>query len=491
LLNGLRVIRERWWIIALTTVVVTLALLALALSGTKQYEATSSLLIRSSDLTSLIDPSAGQNADPAREAATNLLLVQSSAVAERVQRRLGGATSADDLLARIDPTVEPDADLINITATDPDPAQAARIANAFADQFVAFRRDGDRRRADDGADLLRQQIAALPPGQSSQRIELEQALQKVNALKAVTTGDAEVVDKAKVPTTAASPLPKRAAIEGLVLGLALGVAIVFLIDLFDRRVKDIEDFETRYRARALTTIPYRARDPLTQRDRQAALEPFRILRNGLNFLAVDKDVRVVLVTSAVTGEGKSTVAAGLARAIALAGQSVVLVEVDLRRPTFHQQFDLDGDHRGLTSSLVGGVPVTDLLRPVLPGLRTLTVLPSGPIPPNSAELLRSAEMSRVLQELKLEAEFIVLDAPPLLPVADTQVLLDNPHVDACLLVGRAYVTTRDEIRRTRAVLDRHRMRNVGLVVNGTREVDADYDYYGGAEPRPSAPSATA
>ncbi len=256
LLNGLRVIRERWWIIALSTVLVTFALAALALSGTKQYEATSSLLIRSSGLASLIDPSAGQNADPAREAATNLLLVGSTAVAERVRRQLGGTTTADDLLGKIDPTAEPDADLINITATDPDPAQAARIANAFADQFVAFRRDGDRSRADGGAELLRQQIAALPPGPSNERVELEQALQKVNALKAVTTGDAEVVDRARVPTTAASPLPKRAAIEGLVLGLALGMAVAFLVDLFDRRVKDIDDFETRYRARALTTIPF-------------------------------------------------------------------------------------------------------------------------------------------------------------------------------------------------------------------------------------------
>ncbi len=486
LVNALRVVRERWWIVAVATGVVTLALLALALSGTKQYESTSSLLIRSSNLTSLIDPTAQQNADPARDAATNLLLVKSTAVASRVQKQLGAGTTTDGLLGQIDPTAEPDADLINVTATDPDPARAALIANSFAAQFVAFRRESDQRRANDGAELLRQQIGALTPGQSSQRIELEQALQKVNALKAVTTGNAEVVDQAEPSTVAASPLPKRAAIEGLVLGLGLGLAIVFLIDLFDRRVKNVDDFETLYRIRALSSIPHRARDPLTQRDRQAALEPFRILRNGLGFLSVTKEIRVVLVTSAVSGEGKSTVAAGLARAIALAGQSVVLVEVDLRRPTFHQQFDLGDDHRGLTSALVGGVRVQELLRPVLPGLRTLTVLPSGPIPPNSAELLRSDEMTRVLQELKLEAEFIILDAPPLLPVADAQVLLDNPHVDAGLIVARAYTSTRDEIKRTRAVLDRHQMRNFGLVVNGIREIDAGYDYYGDADTRPQA-----
>jgi succinoglycan biosynthesis transport protein ExoP len=492
LLNGLRVIRERWWVIALSTAVVTAALLALALSGTKQYKATSSLLIRRSELTSLIDPSAQQNVDPAREAATNLLLVRSTAVADRVRVQLGNSATSSALIGQLDATAAPDANLINITVTDPDPRRAAVVANAFAAQFVAFQRDSDRKRATDGAALLRQQLAALPPGPGTQRIELESALQKVNALQAVTTGDAEVIDVAKPPTTASSPLPKRSAAEGLVLGLGLGVAIVFLIDLFDRRVKDIEEFEARYRARTLATIPFRARDPQTQRDRQAALEPFRILRNALGFLGTDGDIRVVLVTSAVAGEGKSTVAAGLARAIALAGQSVVLVEADLRRPTFHKQFDLGSDRRGLTSSLIGGVPVTELLRPVLPGLRTLTVLPSGPVPPNSAELLRSAAMSRVLQELKLEAQFIVLDAPPLLPVADSQVLLDSDHVDACLLVGRAYVTTRDEVRRTRAVLDRHRMRNLGLVVNGTREVDADYDYSGDAESsRPSAYGRTA
>jgi len=179
----------------------------------------------------------------------------------------------------------------------------------------------------------------------------------------------------------------------------------------------------------------------------------------------------------VPGEGKSTVAAGLARTMALAGEQVVLVEADLRRPTFHEQFQFDRDPRGLTNALVGGASIRDLRRSALPGLRTLTVVPAGPLPPNPTELLRSPEMQAVLRELAEQVDMIVLDAPPLLPVADAQVLLDQPQVDACLVVARAFQTTREQARRARAILDRHPLRPVGLVVNGLREKDSGYDYY--------------
>jgi capsular exopolysaccharide synthesis family protein len=207
------------------------------------------------------------------------------------------------------------------------------------------------------------------------------------------------------------------------------------------------------------------------------LEPFRILRNGLDFLALGGDVHIVMVTSAMPGEGKSTVAAGLARAAALAGQRVILVEADLRRPTFHEQFALPTDSRGLTNALVSGASARELLQPVLNGMRGLSVLPSGPLPPNSAELLRSAAMDAVLRDLSEDADLVILDAPPLLPVADAQVLLDQPQIDACLVVGRAFKTTRDDVRRARSVLERHRLSNIGLVVNGLRQSDTSYTYY--------------
>lgn len=480
LLAGVRVVRERWWVVLAALVACVLLIVGNDLRAEKEYSATSSLLLGQDQISGVIDPNANQSDDPVRDASTNLLLVQTSTVAERVKQALKSTDTADDLRSKIVANAEPDADIITIEATDADPQFAAKLANAFAEQFVGYRADADRQRIARGEALLRQQIAALPADAGVQRAELQQNLQTVAALKAVAGGGATVVDRATAPSDPSSPKTKRDAILAIVLGLVLGVALAFLIDLFDRRLKAIEDVEAAYRLTTLTSVPERPRDPDSMRDRQAALEPFRILRNAMNFLSAGADMRVVLVTSAVPGEGKSTVAAGLARAAALAGQRVVLVEADLRRPTFHEQFDLRGDARGLTTALVGGTPVTELLRPVLPGLRSLMVLPSGPTPPNAAELLRSAEMGRVLDDLCREADVVILDAPPLLPVADSQVLLDNPRIDAALIVARTYHTTRDQARRARAILDQHPGATTGLVVNGVRENVGAYDYYGGA-----------
>jgi len=480
-LAALRVLRERWWMALLVVLAVMAVSVGLAATSTKEYQATSSLLLGQSQLVGLINPSAQASEDTTRDASTNVLLVRSLAVARRVKFVLGARETPEELIAMTTAASEPDADIITITVTTTSPRRAAQIADAFAAQFVEFRAEADRKQIADGQELLRRRIAALPATATSERAQLEQTLQTINALSAVTTGDAQLVDRATVPTSASSPDLTRSALLALVLGVVLGIALIYLIDLFDRRIKNPEDFESLYRLRTLTVIPERTRDPTSQRDRGAALEPFRILRGSLDSLRRDGPIQVVLVTSAIPGEGKSTTAAGLARAAALAGQRVVLVEVDLRRPTFKDQFDLGGDLRGLSTALVGGTPVHTLLRRVLPGLSSLLVLPSGPTPPNAAELLRAPQMGQVLEDLKAVADLIILDAPPLLPVADSQVLLDRPEIDAMVLTARAYHTTRDEVRRTRSVLDRFPALRAGLVVNGVRELDSGYEYYGSSD----------
>src|SRR5207248_2204879 len=138
LLNGLQTIRDRWWMVAIAMIGGAVIAFAVAATSTKQYTAESSLLIRQSNLQTLIDPSASQNSeDPARLAATNLLLVTSTAVARNVQLALGTNESASDLTGQVSASANPDADIITIQATDPSPARAARLANAFAVQFVA------------------------------------------------------------------------------------------------------------------------------------------------------------------------------------------------------------------------------------------------------------------------------------------------------------------------------------------------------------------
>ena len=483
LLSAVRVVRERIVVIIAAVVLVTIVAAALSLTATKEYTASTDLIIQPPQATTVVNQSAGSQDDPARDQATALLLLRSDAVAARVAKRLGGGVTASDMQSAIDPSSEPDANIITIAATDPDPAQAARIANGFAAEYASYSLQQARTQLDQSANDLRRQLQATPTTDTVNRQAIGATLTQVLNLRAVTTGNAQVVGQAAVPSTPSAPQPKRQIAIGIVLGLIVGLAIAFLIDLFDRRTKSLEDFEELYGLSALAGIPERHGATVTNRDREAGLEPFRILHGNLGLLRSDRDVRVVMVTSAIAGEGKSTVAVNLATTIARSGRTVALVECDMRRPTFGNHFRLDGaDRRGLTSALVGGVRVRELLREISPDVRTpLSVLPCGPLPPNSTELLRSPRFTEVLDELTDAVDVVVLDCPPLLPVADAQVLLDNNRIDGCLVVGRAFLTKRNECRRARAILDLHRMRSAGLVINGLRESDRAYEYYGSAD----------
>jgi polysaccharide biosynthesis transport protein len=480
LMNALQTIKDRWWMVAVAMIGGALIALAVAVASTKQYTAESSLLIRQSNLQTLIDPNASQGSeDPARLAATNLLLVTSTAVGKNVQTALGTKESVSDLTAQISASTNPDADIITIQATDPSPSRAARIANAFAEQFVAFERAQSQVQAQAGATRLRSEIAALPAGSTAESAQLEQALRNVLALQAVTTGDATVIDTATPSSSPSSPNLKRAPVLGLLAGLAIGLAAVFLTDLFDRRIKAIEEFETAYGRRAIGSLPRLARpQPGTSPE---LLESFRILRSALSYLGGESDLRTVLVTSAVSGEGKTTVAAGLAYATALAGQQVVLVEADLRRPSFQKQFDFEKQFElglykaGLTNLLMGDASVEDVLQTPIEGLNTLKILPSGPFSPHPSDLLLRPEMALMIEELAGQADLVIIDSPPLLPVADAQVLIAQPVIDASLIVCRTYMTTRDQTRRCRAVLERERVRKAALVVVGGHEA-AEYSY---------------
>ena len=478
LLRLTRVVRERWWIIAAAAIICCGGALAVSLSSTKKYAATSKLLLRNSTLGTAVagtelNPT---SIDPTRDSTTNILLVTSKEVGNRVKRSLGLTIPVDNLISKLKVESEQNADLVDVTATDPDPRRAARIATAFAVQYVNFRKTADRQKVLEGENLLKQRLDSLPVDATAERNQLEQALQKLTALEAVQTGDAEVVDRASIPGSPSSPKPKRDALLALILGLGLGVALAFVLDFLDRRVKTVEDFERLYGYRPLVSIPQQSFSQVSPETRSAAFEPYRILRSSLAFATFEKNVQVLLVTSAILGEGKTSVAVNLARAVALSGQRVVLVEADLRRPSFQNHLELESAN-GLTTALVGGRSARELLQFRTLGLQNLAVLPSGPLPPNSAEILRSSAMGEILRELAGEGALVIIDAPPLLPVADAQILLDRPEIDACLVVARAYYTKRENVRRARAVLDQHRAQPLGLAITGLRERHL-YEYYG-------------
>jgi capsular exopolysaccharide synthesis family protein len=489
-MQALRVVRERWIIVLVAALICGGVAGLVARSQPKEYSATSQLLFRASPLSNAVlgTQVISGSIDPARDSATNQDLVRSLEVATAVEKTLNLGIPPSKLLDKISVQSAANSDIITITAKDSNPKRAARVANGFATGYVTFAQQQDQNRISQGEQLLRQRLASLPPG-SSETPSLQAALQKLIALEAVQTGNAQIADRASVPTGPSSPRPLRDAVLGTLFGLALGVGLAFLLDGLDRRVKTPEEFERLYGLRSLVNIPqasFRARTPQT---RGPAFEPYRILRSSIAFSAVDREVRMLLVTSSVLGEGKTTVAVNLARAAALSGEQVVLVEGDLRRPSFHEHFPIEQGVGGLTNAVIGGGSAREFIQYDVLGIPNLGVLPSGPLPPSSAEILRSASMGVVLRDLAETAELVIIDAPPLLPVADAQILLDRPEVDSCLIVARAYFTKRDQVRRTRAVLDQHRAAPLGLAVTGLRDTHT-YEYYGSSSSGELIPGAS-
>lgn len=500
-LRFLRVVRERWWIVALTTLVCVGVALIVSLSQPKEYEASATLLFRNPGFSSALFGSSvfEPSLDPARESTTNLQLVRSRTVARAVREELGLDTSPSDLAEQVDVEERTNSDVVDVRVRDEDPRLAARLAGEFANQYVLFRQSADRRKITDAETLIRNRLAELPPDATAERSELQDALQKLIALEAVQTGNAELIDRAEVPTVAASPQTKRDVAAAFVFGVALGLVLAFLLDLLDRRVKSSEEFEEIYRVPSLVTVPQVSFGARPASDGGAAFEPFRILYSSLGFLSVSGPLRRVLVTSAVAEEGKTSVALNLARAVALSGRRVVLVEGDLRRPSINRHISGQRAAVGLTNALVGRHSPSELtayydpagMTPVmelsdvhdrLADTRGLVgVLESGPVPPNPAELLRSERTHELLEQIAEAHDFVIIDAPPLLPVADAQVLLGQHFVDACLVVARVNKTTRDQARRARAILDQAQMERVGLVVSGVRSAAGGYEYYGRVE----------
>ena len=286
---------------------------------------------------------------------------------------------------------EQNANVLQITATDDDPRQAAAIANAFASEFVAFRARGDRDSIEAAQRDLQQQLDALPVD-APERQDLRDALQRLAASHALANGDARVIAKAAVPTNPSSlGLAEVLALAGIA-GLALGLVGALVVESMDKRITDVASFEREYRLRALAVVPQKT---FRRQGLRADLEPFRILRTAVDFARVTRPVRTVMVTSAVRGEGKSSVAIGLAQAIALSGRPVILVELDLRHPSLARTFSM-ADHGGVTNALLGSEP-NDLLQRPLRELPDLEVLAAGVLPPNPAELLEAPALDVMLR----------------------------------------------------------------------------------------------
>ncbi|PLS76126.1 MAG: hypothetical protein CYG61_03705 [Actinobacteria bacterium] len=504
----LQVVRRRRAIIALATLVVVAAALVSSFLQTPVYSAEAKVLLQPRTTESLFNPLAGPVSGSERVVETEIQVLESQPVKEAVRKELGVAA---DVSARgVGQT-----DVIEVRSQSTDPRRAAAVANAYARSYIDFRRTqavedlfAAGREIQNKVTELQQQIDGLPRPSTGPEDELnssvdspravllqQQALfkQKLDQLQvdaALNRGGAQLVSEASVPDTPIKPAPVRTGALALAVGLTFGVAVAFLSEHLDDSIKTKEDV-----ARATGEgVPTVGLIPVVSsgKDRGAPVvvsltdptsppaEAYRRLRTSVQFIGLDRPLRTVQVTSPNAGEGKSTTIANLGVALAQAGQRVAIVCCDLRRPLIHQFFGLS-DAVGFTSVLLGDAPLSAALQKV-PGVERLSVLASGPVPPNPSELLSGRRTVEVLTALQTEADVVLVDCPPVLPVTDAAVL--SSRVDGTLVVATAGMTTRKELARAAELLRQVDAPIIGTVLNGVSEEGASgysHRYTGGSD----------
>jgi capsular exopolysaccharide synthesis family protein len=422
----LQIIRRRKLVFLVALIIVPLAALLVSLAHKNQYKATATLLFQDTNVP----------ADAAaRQAATNSVLIKLPMLAEQTARELGGSVTGHEVGASISVDVGSSiANIGKISATTNSPELSAQMANDYSQAFINLN-----------------------------GLDLRQGLQ---------IGKARLVQPATPPSAPSPPKTLRNVVLGIILGVVLGFGLAALLERIDRRVRTVEELEELFGA------PILARIPRSRKIRRAELgdvlqapeaDVFRTLRTNLRYFIVDRQLRSILVASPEVGDGRSTVARCLAAAMAEMGDNVVLVEADLR---------MGGDFRdangqpaaGLSNALVSPLDLERLTRVEVQAEgsgppRMLSILPSGPVPPNPGELLESERMRTLIAELQQRFEIVVIDSPPLGIVSDALALV--PKVSGVLVAGGVGKTTRDGARNFTKQLSLLGTQPLGVAANFT------------------------
>lgn len=366
--------------------------------------------------------------------------------------------------------LQPAIDSLGLTTT---PAQLSEAVSASSDLNTVLINIA----VEDGSPV---QAAATAEAVATSLIRAVDALERPKA-GGTSPISLSIIKPAVAPDTPSAPNTRLNLLLGLVLGLALGIGLSVLKSLMDTRIRGEADVRNVTNAPLLGGISFDAeatkRPLLTQVAPQSPrAESFRQLRTNLQFANVPGHAKTVLVTSSLPGEGKSTTATNLAIALAQAGESVCLIDADLRRPMVADYLGIDPS-AGLTTALVGLADLDDLLQPW--GDDNLFILASGQIPPNPSELLGSGEMKELISRLQLAFDTIIIDAPPLLPVTDAAVL--SQHVGGVVLVVGTQKLKHQDLDKSIAALQLVGSNLLGIVLNRLPAKGPDaYSYsYGG------------
>lgn len=514
--RSLGVLRHWAWLLVASVLLAGGAAFLVSSALPKTYEASVTLIVGQS--LQATSPDYNQLLASQRLSQTYADLATTSPILSRVIDREGLDTTPDDLAKRISASAPTNSTLVTLTVDDPDQARVAAIANTLADELIATSPSVNGR-SSAVQSFVDKDLLAI-----QQQIEDAQAeVQRLSAI-AVRTADEEsqlqalqgrlvslrgtygtllqfsstsgsnlltVVNPAVQPIDAASPRVLLNTVLAALAGLLLAVGAAYLLEYLDDTLKSADDVDAAVGLSTLGAIirmkgdadrapMYRLATILYPRS--PAAEAYRTLRTNIEFAAVEAPVRAILVTSSVPGEGKTTTAANLAAVFAQAGKRTVLVDCDLRKPGVHRIFGLP-NATGLTTMLRNErAELADVAQST--EQESLRVVTTGPLPPNPAELVRSERMRAALGRIAADADYVIVDSPPLQAVTDAAIL--STLVDGTLLVVDAGRTRSGAVRSGREALAKVGARVLGVTLNRLSESMSGayyyYDYYGGYGP---------
>lgn len=418
-----RILRAGWWIIALVTVLGVVAGLIYSLLSTPQYQACARLFVTTEGGSSVGE--AYQNNLFSQERVNSYAgLATSTQVAQRAVDQLQLPLSANDLQARITATPIEKTVLLDLCGTDSDPEVARALTNAVA-------------------------------GQLTQVVQELETSQRGGSPAAGAT----IVDQADVPSNSAGMGLITTLVLGGVAGLFLGVLLALARGLADRSVRNRPRAEEISGKAVLGGLPIDSERPKTPVASFSKMgEPLRTLRTNIRFLGGGRPPRVITITSAGAEEGRTSTAIDLAAVMAEAGHKVLLVDGDIRTAALADRLGI-AQARGLSTVLSGEHRIDDAIQTDI--IDGVSVLPAGPVPPNPSELLGSDRAQVLLESLRGDYRYVVIDTPPLLGVTDGAIL--TALSDGALVLTRVDRTTRDQLRKAVKTLDRVGGKVLGVV----------------------------
>jgi capsular exopolysaccharide synthesis family protein len=421
-------LRAGWWLAVMGLVIGGVAALGVSLLLTPQYQAQTQLFVSTDDSSSTSAVVQGGQFSQDRMSSYAELLGGAELAARVLNTGAVEGLTPAELAGEIEVTTLPQTVLLNVTVTDPVPVRAQRIADTIGKEFPKL------------VD------------------ELETTSQGVSPVRV------RVVHGPALPTLPVFPKTLLNVILGALVGLLLGSVAALTRARLDRTVKKVEEASKFAAAPVIGVVlrhPGLESGHVVDSARMARVaEDYRHLRANLQFLDVDEPPKVIMVSSALPGEGKTTVVINLALALAEGGRKVTVVEADLRRPKITRYLGLVGGV-GLTNVLAGAADVSDVTQYY--GDDGLAVIAAGPTPPNPSELVASASMADLLGKLRASNDFVLIDAPPILPVADSTGLA--VIVDGVLLTVRYGTTRTEQLEQAAATVTRVGARTLGVILN--------------------------